>query len=124
MELTCPWHLTDEHDPWDYHTQPSGNIILPESVQNNNTTYTVTRIGSQAFYCCDSITNIVIPNTVTLIGSEAFWNCRGLSGALTIPNSVTASPTISLGLLTRETDEPFNNAGTLPQHVSYGHGKC
>ena len=89
VELTCPWHLTDEHDPWDYHTQPFGELILPESVQNNNVTYTVTRIGSQAFYCCDSITSIVIPNTVTLIGSEAFWSCSGLTGDLVIPNSVT-----------------------------------
>ena len=88
-ELTCPWHLTDEHDPWDYHTQPSGDIILPESVQNNGVTYTVTRIGNLAFYNCNEITGIVIPNSVTMIGTKAFWNCSGLTGNLTIPNSVT-----------------------------------
>ena len=89
VELTCPWHLTDEHDPWDYHTQPSGDVIFPETVQNDNIIYTVTRIGSYAFYCCNSMTSVVIPNSVTLIGSYAFWGCSGLTGTLTIPNSVT-----------------------------------
>ena len=89
VELTCPGHLTDEHDPWDHHTQPSGDVVLPETVQNDNVIYTVTRIGSQAFYCCNSMTSVAIPNSVTLIGSEAFWSCSGLTGNLTIPNSVT-----------------------------------
>lgn len=47
-----------------------------------------------------------------------------ISISIVVPNSVTASPKIILGLLRRETDENFNNAGTLPLHVSYAHGKC
>ena len=89
VNLTYPGRITDERDPWDYYTQPSGDIILPETVQNNNVTYTVTGIGADAFYCCRSLTSVIIPSTVTTIGAEAFWSCSGLIGDLVIPNSVT-----------------------------------
>ena len=93
-------------------SHPSGNVIVPEAIVNNNITYSVTRIGNSAFFNCE-LTSIVIPNSVTSIGNDAFYgcsgltsiaipetvasignnaflHCSGLTGTLTIPNSVTS----------------------------------
>ena len=35
----------------------------------------MTTIGSYAFYDCDSLTSITIPDSVTTIGSQAFRYC-------------------------------------------------
>ena len=67
----------------------SGDIMIPSSVTYNNATYSVTGIGSLAFYECKSLTAIIIPNSVTNIGDYAFYNCSGLI-SITIPNSVTS----------------------------------
>ena len=49
-----------------------GNIVIPERVVFNGDVYTVTSIGSNAFYCHHGATSIRIPNTVTTIKNCAF----------------------------------------------------
>ena len=49
----------------------------------------VTSIGMNAFYECDSLTSVTIGNSVTSIGYNAFHGCSGLT-SVTIPNSVTS----------------------------------
>ena len=49
----------------------------------------MTRIGDRAFFRCESLTDIVIPDSVTSIGDRAFTNCRSLSEVV-IPDSVTS----------------------------------
>ncbi len=49
----------------------------------------VTEIGNQAFYYCQSLTSIVIPNSVTKIGGGAFSMCVNLT-SITIPDNVTS----------------------------------
>ena len=66
----------------------TGEIVIPESVVYEDVTYTVTSIGSSAFFRCSGLTSITIPNSVTSIGSSAFSGCTGLT-SVTIPNSVT-----------------------------------
>ena len=58
----------------DFNATPSytGAIIIPEFVTYNDKTYSVTSIGSFAFYDCSDLTSITIPNSVTSIGSWAF----------------------------------------------------
>ena len=64
-----------------------GDIVIPETVEHNDTTYNVTAIGDNAFGACIYLTSVTIPNSVTTIGSSAFSGCRRLT-SITIPNSV------------------------------------
>ena len=65
-----------------------GSVVIKESVTYDGITYRVTRIGSEAFSCCGSLTSIKIPNSVTDIRREAFYGCSSLI-SIEIPNSVT-----------------------------------
>ena len=65
----------------------SGKVVIPESVEHQGTTYSVTSIRASAFYRCPGLTSVTIGNSVTSIGDEAFWDCFGLT-SVTIGNSV------------------------------------
>ena len=67
----------------------SGDVVIPSSVTNNGTTYSVTSIGDYAFYLCSGLTSVTIPNSVTSIADYAFEGCSSLT-SVTIPNSVTS----------------------------------
>jgi len=66
-----------------------GNVVIPEEVTYMNRTRKVTSIGYYAFYDCDDLTSVTIPNSVTSIGSCAFMSCYDLTSVI-IPNSVTS----------------------------------
>ena len=70
-----------------YYGAYSGNIIIPETIIYDNTTYSVTSIGEDAFYK-SGITSVTIPNSVTSISENAFLDCHQLE-FVTIGNSVT-----------------------------------
>ena len=67
----------------------SGDIVIPESITYENSKYSVTSIGYDAFFDCSGLTSVTIPNSVTNIGDNAFYECSGLT-SVTIPNSVTS----------------------------------
>ena len=56
----------------------SGEVVIPESVEHEGTTYSVTSIGEIAFLCCSGLISVTIPNSVTSIGDYAFYYCSGL----------------------------------------------
>ena len=67
----------------------SGDVIMPETVEYEGASYSVTGIEKGAFIGCMGLTSITIPNSVTSIGDYAFRECSSLT-FVTIPNSVTS----------------------------------
>ena len=67
--------------------QPTGDLVIPETIHSSGADWTVTEILDEAF-SESTITSVVIPNTVTAIGNQAFYLCTLLSGTVIIPNSV------------------------------------
>ena len=65
----------------------SGEVNIPSTVTYNGKTYSVTTIGSFAFYSDSGLISVIIPNSVTTIERCAFY-CSSLT-SVTIPNSVT-----------------------------------
>ena len=63
------------------------DLVLPETVEYNGVTYTVTSIGNGAFARKNGLNSIVIPNTVVLIAESAFASNWGLA-SIEIPASV------------------------------------
>ena len=66
----------------------SGQLVIPDSVSYNGTTYPVTSIGGYAFQNCYNLTSVTIGNSVTSIGDYAFRYCNRIYGTLTIPSTV------------------------------------
>ncbi len=64
-------------------------LLAPESLSGK---YSIRKgvkvIGDWAFWDCEFLTNINIPNSVTTIGKYAFASCKSLTN-INIPNSVT-----------------------------------
>ena len=75
------------HDEYTTAIPPAttGEVKIP-SVFNG---YSVTSIGSFAFYSCSGLTSVTIPSSVTCVGDYAFAYCSGLT-SVTIPPSVTS----------------------------------
>ena len=65
----------------------SGDIVIPATVTNGETEYSVTRIGNNAFKWC-SLNSVSLPEGLQSIGEFAFTSC-GIIGSLTIPSTVT-----------------------------------
>lgn len=81
--------------------KPTGELIIKEGTRTivGNAFYdcddissvvmpnTVAGIGNRAFYACSNITSVNIPISVTTIGDNAFGACRNLS-TISLPNSI------------------------------------
>ncbi len=55
-----------------YNNEYSGHVDIPESIEYEGKTYSVTSIAGEAFRGCSSLTSVTIPNSVTSIGFFAF----------------------------------------------------
>ncbi|MGM9795914.1 MAG: leucine-rich repeat domain-containing protein [Candidatus Aphodosoma sp.] len=107
----------------------TGNIIIPRQVTYSDTVYSVTSIGTNAFFGCSLLTGIKIPNTVTSINYMAFAWCSRLK-ELTFPESVTSmgmyiftadmnNVNVSCLALTPPTVTAGDLGATLTIHVPY-----
>lgn len=66
-----------------------GEVTIPTQVTHEGVTYTVTAIGKGAFFGCEELTSVKIPESVTTIGEDAFYSCTKLSGIF-LPDAVTS----------------------------------
>lgn len=62
-------------------------IVVPSSVTYNSVPYNVTSIGSQAFFGCNNLTSVVLPNSLLEIRQVAFNGCPLLQ-TINIPANV------------------------------------
>ena len=65
----------------------SGSVSVPETVTNNGTEYSVTKIGEYAFQG-SAVTSVSMPESITSIGTSAFSGCENLE-SVTLPESLT-----------------------------------
>ena len=85
------YNLTEETKVAEVTSNPQkykGDIIIPASVEYDGITYKVKSIGGYAFYLCQEMTSVIIPNSVTTICNHAFDMCSGLT-SVSIASSVT-----------------------------------
>ncbi len=63
-----------------------GDIVIPTTVTQGETTYRVTSIGSSAFYQAKELTSVTISEGLTSIGLGAFTECN--LSTITLPESL------------------------------------
>lgn len=62
-----------------YVSEPTGALVIPETVTHGGKKYSVTGIRGMAFYGCSGITSVVIPSRVAYIEADAFYGCTGVT---------------------------------------------
>ncbi len=77
-EITLQYEITSSNTVQVVHSEDYKNltdVVIPETVEIDGKTYTVTSIEREAFWGCYNLTSVVIPNTITSIGENAFRDC-------------------------------------------------
>lgn len=62
-------------------------VEIPESVEFNGTSYTVTAIGTGAFSRCSNLRSVVIPSSIKTIGDYSFMYCFSLE-SINLPEGI------------------------------------
>lgn len=78
--------------PWGNIQKPYGNLVLPETVTYNGTTYNVAYIGEKAFQGCAGLASVVIPSFVLSINYNSFSGCESLTKVTINSDSITSGP--------------------------------
>ena len=100
VEMT-PYDVLDDNSVAAHFLKPNeeGKIEIPETVEIDGKTYTVTEIAANAFKDNKDLTEVTIPGTVTTIGDGAFAGCENLVAIYVYasePISLTADESRSL----------------------------
>lgn len=64
-------------------------IDIPEIVEFNGVSYRVTSVGEYAFFRCDSLTKVTMPDSIMSVEDYAFSECFSLTSII-IPKNVTS----------------------------------
>ena len=69
--------------------RPSGNLVIPATVEHDGITYTIVSVGYSAFKDCIGLHSVVFsePSCVTLLSDYSFQGCTGLV-SVNLPNSL------------------------------------
>lgn len=63
------------------------DIVIPETITYEGVQYQVSAIGDRAFFCCDRVSSIALPQSIRSIGQAAFYQCHLLDSVF-IPEQV------------------------------------
>jgi len=69
-----------------YNSPYSGALSIPQTVEHDGATYTVTALAASAFESCTTVTSLTLPPTIRTIGSYCFYDCR--FSTLLLPDSL------------------------------------
>ncbi|MBO7276658.1 MAG: leucine-rich repeat domain-containing protein [Bacteroidales bacterium] len=75
--VTAPYY-TKVRSSYIGYSKPSGDLIIPNTVNYNGIEYTVIAIDNQAFSSCADLKSVIILDSIRIIGSESFANCSNL----------------------------------------------
>ena len=74
--------VTSQNSSSPYWSTSITTVNIPASVEYNAETYSVTSIGSNAFYECNSLTSVTIGKNVTNIAEPGFATCQNLTSVI------------------------------------------
>ena len=112
------WELEVTYKDNNYNSY-SGDVNIPEKVTYKGQTLPVTSIGEKAFYECEELKSVTIPNTVTSIGRSAFENCYYLT-SVNLGSSVTSIGKWAFFECSSLTDVTIpNSVNTIEEEVFY-----
>lgn len=86
VEVTNPNH-SYRWDSWTNYSTPYGNVIVPPTVNWNGIDWTVRHIGHDAFFDCQTIQGLTLPEGIDSIKEYALYNIN--IDTLVIPSTVT-----------------------------------
>lgn len=66
----------------EYINHYAGNVVIPETVTYQGKTYSITSIGDYAFYYCQELLSVKIPNNIASIGINPFCECSNLASII------------------------------------------
>jgi hypothetical protein len=100
----------------------TGDLIIPDTVENEGTQYAVISISQEAFNNCSGLTSVTIPSPVTSIGELAFGNCSGLTSIVFNADScITSLSGYNYNVFsgcTNITNFTFgNNVKSIPEYI-------
>ena len=64
-----------------------GNVVIPATTKHEDQTYQVTGVGRNAFWGCNDMTSITLPDGVKKIKANAFAFCNGMTD-IALPDSL------------------------------------
>ena len=94
-----------------YVSEPTGALVIPETVTHGGKKYSVTGIRGMAFYGCSGITSVVIPSRVAYIEADAFYGCTGVTDVYCYANPLILKSWVDDGC------DDFKDDGSTKCHV-------
>ena len=94
-----------------YVSEPTGALVIPETVTHGGKKYSVTGIRGMAFYGCSDMTSVVIPSRIGKIEADAFYGCTGVTDVYCYANPLILKSWVDDGC------DDFKDDGSTTCHV-------